>query len=276
MGDLSPVIFISRILIPLTLLLPHLKVTTMEHNLALCLREGTQQSHTLAENTAYMKCFLKGIVEKEPFRQLLANLYFVYSALEDAIRRHAQHAVVGPMYFPLLERVSPLEKDLAFYYGANWRDEIVPSPQGQHYVERIHTLADQEPALLVAHSYVRYIGDLSGGQGLRAVVRSALKLPNGDGTAFYEFDNLPSVDARQVFKGIYRNALNSLPIETSVVQKIVDEANLAFQLNRNVMHDLEPLVKDAVGDQVFEQITRQERPGSTEHHHRSSGLLSAT
>ena len=84
------------------------------------------------------------------------------------------------------------------------------------------------------------------------------------------------MDARQVFKGIYRNALNSLPIETSVVQKIVDEANLAFQLNRNVMHDLEPLVKDAVGDQVFEQITRQERPGSTEHHHRSSGLLSAT
>ena len=74
---------------------------------------------------------------------------------------------------------------------------------------------------------------------------------------------------------IYTLSLHdALPI--CVVQKIVDEANLAFQLNRNVMHDLEPLVKDAVGDQVFEQITRQERSGSTEHHHRSSGLVSAT
>jgi len=46
--------------------------------LATCLREGTQHSHTAAENTAFMKCFLKGIVEREPFRKLLANLYLVY------------------------------------------------------------------------------------------------------------------------------------------------------------------------------------------------------
>ena len=72
----------------------------MDHNLAACLREGTQTSHTLAENTAFMKCFLKGIVEREPFRQLVANLYFVYRTLEAEIRRHAHHAVVGPMYFP--------------------------------------------------------------------------------------------------------------------------------------------------------------------------------
>lgn len=248
----------------------------MAHNLALCLREGTQQSHTLAENTAYMKCFLKGIVEKEPFRQLLANLYFVYNALEDAIRNHAQHAVVGPMYFPLLERTASLEKDLAFYYGASWRNEISPSPQGRCYVEHIQTLADQKPALLVAHAYVRYMGDLSGGQGLKAVVRSALELPEGQGTAFYEFDDIPAVEARRAFKGRYRNALNSLPIDNSLAQAIVDEANLAFQFNCNVMHDLEPLVKQAIGDRVFELMTRQERPGSTErHHHRSPGLVSA-
>ncbi len=246
----------------------------MEHNLASCLRKGTQHSHTLAENTAYMTCFLKGIVEKEPFRQLLANLYFVYSTLEDAIRRHAEHAVVGPTYFPLLERTSQLEKDLAFYYGANWRDQIVPSPQGRRYVERIQTLADQDPALLVAHAYVRYMGDLSGGQGLKAVVRAALDLPEGQGTAFYEFDDIPTVEARRAFKGQYRDALNSLPIDNDVVQRIIDEANLAFQLNCNVMHDLEPLVKDAIGDHVFEQMTRQGRSGSTERQHRSPELVS--
>ncbi|MGD1856851.1 MAG: heme oxygenase (biliverdin-producing) [Leptolyngbyaceae cyanobacterium] len=246
----------------------------MDHNLALNLREGTQRSHTLAENTAYMKCFLKGIVEKEAFRQLMVNLYFVYSALEEAMRSHAQHPVVGPMYFPRLERVAQLEKDLAFYCSASWRDEITPSPAGLLYRERIQTLAEQDPALLIAHAYVRYMGDLSGGQGLRAVVRSALELPDGQGTAFYEFDTIPTVEARRSFKGQYRDALNSLPVDPNLAQKIVDEANLVFQLNQNVMHDLEPLIKDAVGEHAFDLIIRQARPGSTEHRHRSPELVS--
>ena len=243
----------------------------MDHDLASCLREGTQKSHTLAENTAFMKCFLKGIVERDPFRRLMANLYFVYSALEEEMRRHTQHSVMGPMYFPLLERVPQLEKDLAFYYGDNWRDQITASPEGQRYVERIRELSNQNPALLIAHAYVRYMGDLSGGQSLKAITRSALGLSDGVGTAFYEFVDIPTVEARRAFKGKYRNVLNSLPIEDSLAHQIVDEANLAFQLNHNVMHELEPLVKDAIGDHVFDLITRQDKPGSTEHHHRSTG-----
>jgi heme oxygenase len=36
----------------------------MSSHLDIRLREGTKHSHTMAENTAFMKCFLKGIVEK--------------------------------------------------------------------------------------------------------------------------------------------------------------------------------------------------------------------
>ena len=43
-------------------------------NLSTSLREGTQQSHTAAENTAFMKCLMKGIVEREPLRKLFADL----------------------------------------------------------------------------------------------------------------------------------------------------------------------------------------------------------
>ncbi len=45
----------------------------MSQDLAQRLREGTKQSHTAAENTAFMKCFLKGIVEREPFRKFLST-----------------------------------------------------------------------------------------------------------------------------------------------------------------------------------------------------------
>jgi len=236
----------------------------MSIDLATQLREGTKQSHTAAENTAFMKCFLKGIVEWEPFRKLIAELYFVYRTLEAEMRRHRDHPVVGPMYFPELDREANLAKDLAFYYGDNWQNEIAVSPAGVNYVNRILELSNTEPALLIAHAYVRYMGDLSGGQSLKNIVRSALNLPADRGTGLHEFEQIPTVEARRAFKGKYRDALNSLPVDETLAQKIVDEANLAFLMNRNVMHELEPAVRAAVGEHVFDLITRQDKPGSTE------------
>lgn len=236
----------------------------MVDDLALRLREGTKQSHTAAENTAYMKCFLKGIVEREPFRKLLANLYLLYSALEEEMEHHRNHAVVGAMIFSELWRKAKLEEDLAYYYGADWQQQIAPLPAGTRYVARIREIAQQQPALLVAHAYVRYMGDLSGGQSLKKIVRSALNLPADQGTELHEFDQIPTAEARRAFKGQYRDALNALPVDEQLAQQIVDEANLAFQLNADVVHDLEADVKAAIGDHVFDLITRQAIPGATE------------
>ncbi len=236
----------------------------MTCNLAQRLRDGTQQSHTAAENTAYMKCFLKGIVEREPLRKLLANLYMVYSALETEMRRHQNHPVVGSMYFPELNRAANLERDLAFYYGETWDEQIEPLPAGQVYVDRIYEISKTDPALLIAHAYTRYMGDLSGGQALKRIIRSALNLPEGQGTALHEFEQLPTVEAQRVFKGKYRDALNALPVDDAAIQRIVDEANYAFTLNRNTVHELEDDVKAAIGEHVFDLLTRQTIPGATE------------
>ena len=86
-------------------------------NLSTSLREGTQQSHTAAENTAFMKCLMKGIVEREPLRKLFADLYFVYDALETALRHNLDHPSVGAIYFSELNRAESLADDLAFYYA---------------------------------------------------------------------------------------------------------------------------------------------------------------
>ncbi|MGP1386963.1 MAG: heme oxygenase (biliverdin-producing) [Thainema sp.] len=236
----------------------------MTCDLAQRLREGTQQSHTAAENTAYMKCFLKGIVEREPFRKLLANLYMVYNALETEMRRHQDHPAVGPMYFPELNRTANLERDLVFYYGENWEEQIEPLPAGEVYVKRIHEIANTDPALLIAHAYTRYMGDLSGGQALKRIIRSALNLPEGQGTGLHDFEELPTVEAQRAFKGVYRDAMNSLPIDDATIQRIVDEANYAFTLNRDVVHDLEDDVRAAIGEHVFDLLTRQNIPGATE------------
>ena len=236
----------------------------MSQDLAQRLREDTAHSHTAAENTAFMKCFLKGIVERAPFRKLLANLYFVYSTLEAEMRRHADHPVVGPLVFPEIFRTASLEQDLDFYYGENWREQIEPLPAGKVYVERLQKISNTDPALLIAHAYTRYMGDLSGGQALKNIVRSALKLPEDRGTSLHEFEQLPTVEAKRAFKQQYRDALNALPVDDTAIQSIVAEANLAFQLNRDVVHELEDEVKAAIGEHVFDLLTRQEIPGATE------------
>ena len=236
----------------------------MTQDLAQQLREGTAQSHTAAENTAYMKCFLKGIVEREPFRKLLANLYLVYSTLETELQRHANDPVVGPMVFPEVFRTANLERDLAFYYGDNWREQMTPLPAGQVYVDRLREISNTDPALLIAHSYTRYMGDLSGGQALKNIVRSALNLPPDQGTGLHDFEQLPTPEAKREFKEKYRQALNSLPVDDATIQRIVDEANYAFRLNRDVVHDLEDDVRAAIGEHVFDLITRQTIPGATE------------
>lgn len=248
----------------------------MSQDLALRLREGTKHSHTAAENTAYMKCFLKGIVEREPFRKLLANLYLVYSTLEGELQRHQNHEIVGKIYFPELNRTANLEKDLAFYYGDNWREQIVPLPAGKIYVERLQEIASSDPVLLIAHAYTRYMGDLSGGQSLKKIIRSALKLPEDRGTGLHDFEQIPTVEAKREFKEKYRQALDSLPIDPATIERIVDEANYAFQLNRDVVHELEDDVKAAIGDHVFDLLTRQDIPGATERPHHGAPKELAT
>ena len=240
----------------------------MTSHLATRLREGTQKSHTAAENTAFMKCFLKGIVEIVPFRKLLANLYLVYSTLEAELKRHADHPIVGKMYFPEIDRQSNLEQDLAFYFGDDWRSQIVPLKAGQVYVDRLIELSNTDPACLIAHSYTRYMGDLSGGQALKHIIRSALDLPSDRGTTFYEFDQLPTIEAKRDFKDKYRHTLDSLVVDEATILRIVEEANYAFTLNRNVVDELEADVRAVVDPHVFELLTKQNRVGSTTHHDR--------
>lgn len=94
--------------------------------LSLALREGTAEAHSLAEHTAFMKCFVRGLITPSLFRQFLANLYFVYTDLEAALAS-ATSDRLRAMYFPELNRSGQLAEDLAFYYGDNWRDQITPS-----------------------------------------------------------------------------------------------------------------------------------------------------
>ncbi|QVL52477.1 MAG: biliverdin-producing heme oxygenase [Cyanobium sp. M30B3] len=231
--------------------------------LASQLREGTKKAHTMAENTGFVSCFLKGVVDKASYRTLVADLYFVYDAMEQEIGklRAAGHPVVGPVGFPELNRRESLEQDLAFYFGEGWRNSVKATPAAQEYVARIHQIAHESPELLVGHHYTRYIGDLSGGQILKAIAQKAMNLGEHDGLRFYAFDAIPD---EKGFKANYRATLDALPIDQATADRIVAEANHAFHLNMTMFQELEGNLIAAIGKVLFGFLTRRQRSGSTE------------
>ncbi len=233
----------------------------MSSNLAVQLREGTKKSHTMAENVGFIKCFLKGTVEKTSYRKLVANLYFVYSAIEEEMDRLKTHPVVSKFYFPELNRKHSLEQDLAYYYGGHWRDQIAPSTATQAYVKRIHEIGRTAPELLAAHSYTRYLGDLSGGQILKGIAVRGMNLSEGEGTVFYTFDQIPDEKA---FKAKYRQAMNDLNLDEAMQSRIVEEANDAFGMNMKMFMELEGSLVKAVGRMLFNSLTRRRVRGSTD------------
>jgi len=237
-----------------------LKNPDMSSNLATKLREGTKKSHTMAENVGFIKCFLKGVVEKDSYRKLVGNLYFVYSAMEEEMEKHKNHPILSHLYFPELNRKASLEQDLSYYYGNNWREEVRLSPAGEAYVQRIREVSATEPELLVAQSYTRYLGDLSGGQILKKIAQNAMNLSDG-GTAFYEFADIPD---EKEFKHKYRQAMNDLPIDEATADQIVDEANDAFGMNMKMFNELEGNLIKAIGVMLFNTLTRRRTRGSND------------
>ncbi len=237
------------------------KEAKMSSNLAAKLRSGTQQAHTAAENVGFMKCFLKGVVDKDCFAKFLSNLYYIYSELETAMVSHVDHPVIRGMYFLELNRQTAIEKDMLFYYGEGWRSQITPSAATQKYITHIREISASEPALLLGHAYTRYMGDLSGGQMFQKIAQSALKLHHYQGTSFYNFEQIPD---KKAFKDKYRQALDALPIDDATAERIVAEANKAFAFNLQMAQELDGNLIKALGQVLFNSLTRSHNPGSTE------------
>lgn len=206
-----------------------------QEGLALMLDDGTRKSHSMAQNTQFVSGFFKGLADRDSYRALITSLYFVYEAMEDVMEESSEECIQA-LDYPELRRLGSLKKDMDFFYGEKWdEDEVQPSAAANAYVARIREIAETKPYLMVAHQYTRYLGDLFGGQMMGGMASRSLGLENGDGTAFYTFDDIPS--ARDFITEWY-SKLNSLDLTEKQKKEIVDEANLVFELNIDVLQEL--------------------------------------
>jgi heme oxygenase len=200
------------------------------------IKQGTKESHSAAENTKFVASFLRGVLDPQEYRKLIANFYFVYSAMEEEVEALKDHPVVGKINLPELPRKESLKEDLSYYYGPSWETEIKQSEACVKYVNRIREIAKDDPNLLVGHHYTRYLGDLSGGQILRGIAENSLKPEKGKGLSFYDFSEIS--DSKN-YKKVYRQLLDGLDVAQDDVDLIIREANYAFKLNMYMFEELE-------------------------------------
>lgn len=187
-----------------------------------------------------MSALLAGRASRRAYLHLLHNLLPIYAALEPLLDSHRQHAWLRGVWSPGQARLPALQRDMAAFEC----DVTLPAPvlpASLAYAERLQGLFaqnavdsaadgcdphDTSAARLLAHAYVRCLGDLSGGQVLRRVVAQRMGLSAAAGTDFYDFGAPDQVAA---LLQRWHRGLASLPAEGALADAAVAEACWSFE-----------------------------------------------
>ncbi|KAI7894229.1 heme oxygenase-domain-containing protein [Mucor mucedo] len=219
--------------------------------LAFAMKEGTKVVHTAAEDSIFTKRFLSGAITKDEYGRYINSLYFVYKTMERLLTQYKDHPTIQMVYFPYeLNREKALLKDIEYYYGKDRVAELTSdsniTPAVQSYIKTLQDAADKNPSLLIAHSYSRYLGDLSGGQILaKRLKKYVLKIDVTDaawdsyhGLEFYNFDHIAN---NNEFKNLYRQRLDGARVTQYTKDLIIAEAIYSFELNIALFDEIQAL-----------------------------------
>lgn len=181
------------------------------------LREAVAEKHEKAEHTMFAKNLLGGTLSTEQYAFYLAQMLEVYSILEH------QAAVAG--HFDGLNglaRCRAILEDLK-ELCPNKHYAILKSTA--EYVEYLGNLSEDKEfsKKILAHLYVRHMGDLHGGQIIAKKV-------SGEGR-FYKFN-----DRQELVKKLREKLSDDL----------ADEANIAFDFVIKIMEELNECSLDEV------------------------------
>lgn len=188
------------------------------------LRHVTWALHREAERSGYMADILRGRADPAGYALLLRNLHPAYATLETALRRVDAHPALRPLRHPPLYRTEPLARDLDSLAGPDWRVSVPLLPAGARYEAAVDEAGRDDGVRLVAHAYVRYLGDLSGGQIMARVIGRSLRLEHGS-VAFYTFEG----DTIEHLAMRVRQAIGL--VNEDDADRVLAEAALAFRLN---------------------------------------------
>lgn len=184
------------------------------------LKDLTWEKHKAAEKTPFMQKLLKKEVDINGYYEYLLqlrNMYFILERTADerglftgmeAIKRCQK----------LNEDIIELEDKFSCFGGFRLLSSV------DQYREHIKSIQDDDEKLM-AHIYVRYMGDMSGGQIIKKMVFGSCK--------FYEFDESPNILRKKLSEKLNEN--------------MAEEANIGFDFMIRFLDELEEVIDRPLG-----------------------------
>ncbi len=162
------------------------------------LKELTHEQHRRAETRSFVKVLFSGNIDPKLYAQYLYNQFPMYELLEVCAMPHGLLSDI-----PGILRSKAILED----YKELWGDtEETPKlcKVVQEYMNHIMSIKD-DPKKLMAHIYVRHMGDLAGGQMI------AKRIP-GSGK-YYQFENADDLKTK---------------VRAKIDDSMADEAKVCF------------------------------------------------
>lgn len=208
-------------------------------SLSQALRATTQAAHERAENSRFVTQLMAGRACPGAFTALAVQQLVIYQALEDVLHEHyADHPILAGIDDRRLDRVASLRHDLRLLVGPDVEVRLVDGrlpivPAATAYARELRERHTAE--MMLAHHYVRYLGDLSGGQIIARLVQRHYDIP-ADALTLYRF---AGIERPKLYKDEYRAALDALRLTPAQRDRVLAQAVRSFELNEAVFADLD-------------------------------------
>lgn len=192
------------------------------------MRERTTKLHCDAERSGIIAALLANRVSRGHYALYLRNLLPAYQAMEHALRHHRDRPVLAALAQPSVYRAESIVADLTHLVGLDWGAALPLLPAGKRYADRVGWAG--AGAMLIAHCYARYLGDLNGGP----IIGRRLAQSFGSDAPALAFTVFPAIADVRGFAAAYRARLDRAGATLEDIAPVVEEAAIAFQLNIEV------------------------------------------
>ena len=202
------------------------------------IREKTSLLHSAAENTGYIKKLVDGIASVEGYAEYIYNLEKMYKAIEDALDKNENNAVINPFVTKELYRSKLIRKDLEFFLGDKLNSmKLLASTEA--CVAKIEELSETKPELVVAYAYTRFLADLFGGRTFLSLLSTSYKISN-EGLNYYQF---PEINDLRGYVMKYHNMLAEINLSDEMKIDFINEVNNAYIYNLAISNELDAKLK---------------------------------
>src|SRR5699024_8519625 len=180
--------------------------------LSTLLRTATRPQHEHAETRSFVTDLMGGSLSRSAYLDLARQHYVIYSNLEGTAERFADDPFVGRFVMPEVLRLDAIRADLRTLCGEDLRSGIVPMAATDELASRL--AATTHTAQFRTAGYIRFLGDLSGGQAIAAMLKPHYGLTAGE-LPFYKF----SVGKIKDFKDRYPEMMDGVPFSPDQAQE---------------------------------------------------------